>query len=79
MSIWLPAFAQFLGAPAPREITEADALRTAGADSVYLLCYAAARGFERACETETWLRTPQARMAVRDQNRARCRPVVIPV
>jgi nucleoside-diphosphate-sugar epimerase len=35
MSIWLPAFAQFLGAPAPQEITEADALRTAGADSVY--------------------------------------------
>lgn len=35
MSTWLPAFARFLGAPAPRKITEADALRTAGADSVY--------------------------------------------
>jgi 2-alkyl-3-oxoalkanoate reductase len=35
MHIWLPAFARFLGAPAPREITEAEALRTAGADSIY--------------------------------------------
>ena len=35
MNIWLPAFAQFLGAPAPRVITEADALRTAGVDSIY--------------------------------------------
>jgi nucleoside-diphosphate-sugar epimerase len=35
MSIWLPAFARFLGAPAPREITEAEALRTAGEDSIY--------------------------------------------
>jgi 2-alkyl-3-oxoalkanoate reductase len=35
MSVWLPAFAEFLGAPAPRQITEAEALRTAGADSVY--------------------------------------------
>jgi len=35
LNIWLPAFAQFLGAPAPRVITEAEALRTAGADSVY--------------------------------------------
>jgi nucleoside-diphosphate-sugar epimerase len=35
MSIWLPAFARFLGAPAPRDITEAEALRTAGADSIY--------------------------------------------
>jgi nucleoside-diphosphate-sugar epimerase len=35
MNIWLPAFAQFLGAPAPRVITKAEALRTAGADSIY--------------------------------------------
>ena len=35
MNIWLPAIAQFLGAPAPRVITEAEALRTAGADSIY--------------------------------------------
>lgn len=35
MNIWLPAFARFLGAPGPREIPEAEALRTAGADSVY--------------------------------------------
>ena len=35
LNIWLPAFAQFLGAPAPRVITEAEALRTAGADSIY--------------------------------------------
>jgi nucleoside-diphosphate-sugar epimerase len=35
LSIWLPAFARFLGAPAPPEMTEAEALRTAGEDSVY--------------------------------------------
>lgn len=35
MVVWLPAFARFLGAPAPQEITEAEAVRTAGADSVY--------------------------------------------
>jgi nucleoside-diphosphate-sugar epimerase len=35
MNIWLPAFARFLGAPVRREITEAEALRTAGADSIY--------------------------------------------
>ena len=35
MSAWLPAFARFLGAPAPPTITEAEALRTGGADSVY--------------------------------------------
>ena len=35
MSVWLPAFARFLGASAPRETTEAEALRTAGADSIY--------------------------------------------
>lgn len=35
MSTWLPAFARFLGAPAPPNITEADALRAVGADSIY--------------------------------------------
>ena len=35
LSIWLPVFARFLGAPAPPEMTEAEALRTAGEDSVY--------------------------------------------
>ena len=35
MSAWLPAFARFLGAPAPPTITEAEALRTGGADSIY--------------------------------------------
>jgi len=35
MNIWLPAFARFLSAPIPRRITEADALRTAGSDSIY--------------------------------------------
>ena len=35
MNTWLPAFARFLGAPAPPMITEAEALRTGGADSVY--------------------------------------------
>lgn len=33
--VWLPAFAQFLGAPAPPHVTEAEALQNAGADSVY--------------------------------------------
>jgi nucleoside-diphosphate-sugar epimerase len=35
MRVWLPAFARFLGAPAPQEITEAEALKTDGADSIY--------------------------------------------
>jgi 2-alkyl-3-oxoalkanoate reductase len=35
MSIWLPAFARSLGAPVPRVISEAEALRTDGADSIY--------------------------------------------
>jgi nucleoside-diphosphate-sugar epimerase len=35
MSVWLPAFALFLGAPAPAQISEQDALRTAGAGSIY--------------------------------------------
>jgi 2-alkyl-3-oxoalkanoate reductase len=35
MSVWLPAFAQFLGAPAPQHISEEQALQTAGADAVY--------------------------------------------
>ena len=34
-SVWLPAFARFLGAPAPPHITEEEAIREAGADSVY--------------------------------------------
>lgn len=35
MSVWLPAFARFLGAPAPPQISEQEALRAAGADSIY--------------------------------------------
>ena len=35
MGEWLPAFAQFLGAPPPRHITEEEALQAAGADAVY--------------------------------------------
>lgn len=35
MATWLPAFAQWLGAPAPPRISEEEALRTAGQDSVY--------------------------------------------
>ena len=35
MRIWLPAFAQFLGAPAPQHISEEEALRIAGEDAVY--------------------------------------------
>jgi 2-alkyl-3-oxoalkanoate reductase len=35
LRVWLPAFARFLGAPAPKEISEAETLRTAGADSIY--------------------------------------------
>jgi 2-alkyl-3-oxoalkanoate reductase len=35
MRVWLPAFAQFLGAPAPQHISEEQALQTAGADAVY--------------------------------------------
>lgn len=35
LSRWLPAFARFLGAPAPQHVSEADALKVAGADAVY--------------------------------------------
>lgn len=35
LSVWLPAFAQFLGAPPPPHIPEAQALQAAGADAVY--------------------------------------------
>jgi 2-alkyl-3-oxoalkanoate reductase len=35
MSVWLPAFAQFLGAPVPRHVSEEEVLKTAGADAVY--------------------------------------------
>jgi 2-alkyl-3-oxoalkanoate reductase len=35
MSVWLPAFARFLGAPEPPHISEQDALREAGADAIY--------------------------------------------
>jgi nucleoside-diphosphate-sugar epimerase len=35
LSVWLPAFAAAMGAPAPPRITEQEALRTAGPDSVY--------------------------------------------
>lgn len=34
-SVWLPAFAKFLGAPAPPSVSEEQALQLAGADSVY--------------------------------------------
>ncbi|MBZ5661003.1 MAG: NAD(P)-dependent oxidoreductase [Acidobacteriia bacterium] len=35
MGVWLPAFAQFLGAPPPPHITEEEALKAEGADAVY--------------------------------------------
>jgi nucleoside-diphosphate-sugar epimerase len=35
VNVWLPAFARSVGAPPPPQITEEDALRTAGADAVY--------------------------------------------
>jgi len=35
MGVWLPAFAQFLGAPPPPHISEEEALGTAGPDAVY--------------------------------------------
>jgi 2-alkyl-3-oxoalkanoate reductase len=35
MSVWLPAFARFLGAPEPPHLSEQDALQKAGADAVY--------------------------------------------
>ncbi|HEY3939989.1 MAG TPA: NAD(P)-dependent oxidoreductase [Bryobacteraceae bacterium] len=33
--VWLPAFARYLGAPRPPQVTEEQALQAAGADSVY--------------------------------------------
>jgi 2-alkyl-3-oxoalkanoate reductase len=35
MGVWLPAFAEFLGAPPPPHITEEEALKAKGADAVY--------------------------------------------
>ena len=35
VSLWLPAFARWVGAPPPPQITEQDALQTVGADAVY--------------------------------------------
>jgi nucleoside-diphosphate-sugar epimerase len=35
MSVWLPAFARFLGAPKPPHLTEEQALQSAGPDAVY--------------------------------------------
>ena len=35
VSVWLPRFAQWLGAPPPPEITEREALETVGEDAVY--------------------------------------------
>ena len=35
LSVWLPAFARFLRAPAPPNVSEEEALRTAGPDVVY--------------------------------------------
>jgi len=35
MAVWLPAFAQFVGAPAPERVSEEEASRVAGADAVY--------------------------------------------
>jgi len=34
-SVWLPAFAKFLGAPEPPTVSEEQALRNAGPDTVY--------------------------------------------
>ena len=35
LSVWLPAFAAFVGAPEPPRVSEADALQTAGPDWIY--------------------------------------------
>ena len=35
LAVWLPAFARFLGAPAPPHISEEQALQTSGPDAVY--------------------------------------------
>ena len=35
VSVWLPAFARFLGAPDPPHLSQQDALQRAGADAVY--------------------------------------------
>ncbi|MGH9356116.1 MAG: hypothetical protein ACRD10_08300 [Terriglobia bacterium] len=35
MSVWLPAFARFLGALEPPRLSEQDALQEAGADALY--------------------------------------------
>jgi nucleoside-diphosphate-sugar epimerase len=75
MNIWLPAFAQFLGAPTPRVITEAEALRTAGADAVYYATRLrgasnglAKRKLDFAPRRLEWLHDTKATLGTRPRN-----------
>ena len=60
--VWLPAFARAVGAPAPPQITEEEALAAFGPDTVYY-ADAAARRLERESETRTQFSAAPARMA----------------
>jgi nucleoside-diphosphate-sugar epimerase len=73
MSVWLPAFARFLGASAPREITEAEALRTAGADSIYYATRLRGASNRRA-KQKLGFAPRKLEWLFQDQNRARFHP-----
>jgi nucleoside-diphosphate-sugar epimerase len=67
MAVWIPAFARFLGAPAPPHISEEQALQTGGPDAVYYAMRL--RGASNACAKQKlglvprkleWLSTSKA-------------------
>jgi nucleoside-diphosphate-sugar epimerase len=77
LRIWLPAFAEFLDAPAPKEITEAEALQAAGADSIYYATRLRGASNERAKQNLNfaprrleWLTQPQIQTQTNSKTKA---------
>jgi len=63
IAAWLPAFAKFIGAPAPLRVSEQEAVRHIGADAAY---YApTARSIQRKSKERVPLRTAAPRVAWR--------------
>ncbi|WP_158944010.1 NAD(P)-dependent oxidoreductase [Granulicella sp. S190] len=53
-SLWLPAFAKFLGAPAPLRMSEADVAASAGADTVYYATKLSGASNAKAKQSLAW-------------------------
>jgi nucleoside-diphosphate-sugar epimerase len=53
-SVWLPAFAKFLGAPAPPHMSEADVKAAAGEDTVYYATRLSGASHARAKRVLGW-------------------------